>query len=63
MSFKKSIIKIVLKIKLQKLNSEGDLIMSKDKGNREIKNPKQNKAKKSTNSIISEINNKPSDKK
>lgn len=63
MSFKKSIIKIVLKIKLQKLNSEGDLIMSKDKGNREIKKPKQNKAKKSTNSIISEINNKPSDKK
>ena len=37
--------------------------MSKDKGNREIKKPKQNKAKKSTNSIISEINNKPSDKK
>ncbi len=37
--------------------------MSKDKGKREIKKPKQNKAKKSPNSIISEINNKPSDKK
>jgi len=37
--------------------------MSKDKGNREVKKPKQNKAKKSTSSILSEINNKSSDKK
>ncbi len=37
--------------------------MSKDKGNREIKKPKQNKAKKSPNSILTEINIKPLDKK
>ncbi len=37
--------------------------MSKDKGNREVKKPKQNKAKKSPNSIIAEINSKTSDKK
>ncbi len=37
--------------------------MSKDKGNREVKKPKQNKAKKSPNSIVTEINSKPADKK
>jgi len=37
--------------------------MSKDKGNREVKKPKQNKAKKAPNSNATEISNKASDKK